>query len=58
MTSVGLDRLAFRAHILETGSSSYRLRTSQAKRREKGPPAAGSTTRSKVREIGRGWGQF
>jgi len=34
-----VDRLTFRAHILETGSSSYRLRTSQAKRKE-GPPAA------------------
>ncbi len=34
-----VDRLTFRAHILETGSSSYRLRTSQAKRKE-GSPAA------------------
>ena len=34
-----VDRLTFRAHILETGSASYRLRTSQAKRKE-GPPAA------------------
>lgn len=34
-----VDRLTFRAHILETGSSSYRLRTSQAKRKE-APPAA------------------
>jgi DNA replication protein DnaC len=34
-----VDRLTFRAHILETGTSSYRLRTSQGKRRE-GPPAA------------------
>jgi DNA replication protein DnaC len=34
-----VDRLTFRAHILETGSSSYRLRTSQGKRKE-GSPAA------------------
>lgn len=34
-----VDRLTFRAHILETGASSYRLRTSQAKRKE-GLPAA------------------
>ena len=34
-----VDRLTFRAHILETGASSYRLRTSQGKRKE-GPPAA------------------
>ena len=34
-----VDRLTFRAHILETGTSSYRLRTSQATRKE-GPPAA------------------
>jgi len=34
-----VDRLTFRAHILETGTSSYRLRTSQGKRKE-GPPAA------------------
>jgi DNA replication protein DnaC len=34
-----VDRLTYRAYILETGSSSYRLRTSQAKRKE-GPPAA------------------
>ena len=34
-----VDRLTFRAHILETGSSSYRLRTSQAKRKE-APPTA------------------
>jgi hypothetical protein len=33
------DRLTFRAHILETGAASYRLRTSQGKRKE-GPPAA------------------
>ena len=29
-----VDRLTFRAHILETDTSSYRLRTSQAKRKE------------------------
>lgn len=29
-----VDRLTFRAHILETGASSYRLRTSQGKRKE------------------------
>src|SRR5450759_2541379 len=34
-----VDRLTFRAHILETGSASYRLRTSHAKRKE-APPAA------------------
>lgn len=34
-----VDRLTFRAHILETGTSSYRLRTSQSRRRE-APPAA------------------
>ncbi len=34
-----VDRLTFRAHILETGTSSYRLRTSRAKRKE-APPAA------------------
>lgn len=34
-----VDRLTFRAHILETGTSSYRLRTSQGKRKE-GSPAA------------------
>jgi len=34
-----VDRLTFRAHILETGSASYRLRTSRSKRKE-GPPAA------------------
>jgi DNA replication protein DnaC len=34
-----VDRLTFRAHILETGTASYRLRTSQGKRKE-GPPAA------------------
>ncbi len=34
-----VDRLTFRAHILETGAASYRLRTSQTKRKE-GPPAA------------------
>lgn len=33
-----VDRLTFRAHILETGTSSYRLRTSRAKRKE-GMPA-------------------
>jgi len=33
------DRLTLRAHILETGAASYRLRTSQAKRKE-APPAA------------------
>jgi DNA replication protein DnaC len=34
-----VDRLTFRAHILETGTSSYRLRTSQAKRKEAPPEA-------------------
>ena len=34
-----VDRLTFRAHILETGAASYRLRTSHGKRKE-GPPAA------------------
>ena len=34
-----VDRLTFRAHILETGAASYRLRTSHAKRKE-APPAA------------------
>ncbi len=34
-----VDRLTFRAHILETGTASYRLRTSQGKQKE-GPPAA------------------
>lgn len=34
-----VDRLTFRAHILETGSSSYRLRTSRAKRKEEAPAA-------------------
>jgi len=34
-----VDRLTFRAHILETGASSYRLRTSQAKRKEASPAA-------------------
>jgi hypothetical protein len=34
-----VDRLTLRAHILETGAASYRLRTSQTKRKE-GPPAA------------------
>jgi DNA replication protein DnaC len=33
-----VDRLTFRAHILETGAASYRLRTSHGKRKE-GPPA-------------------
>jgi DNA replication protein DnaC len=33
-----VDRLTFRAHILETGAASYRLRTSQGKRKE-GPQA-------------------
>ena len=32
-----VDRLTFRAHILETGASSYRLRTSQEKRKEGSP---------------------
>lgn len=32
-----VDRLTFRAHILETGSASYRLRTSQGKRKEGSP---------------------
>ena len=32
-----VDRLTFRAHILETGSASYRLRTSQTKRKEAVP---------------------
>ncbi len=32
-----VDRLTFRAHILETGSASYRLRTSQTKRKEGSP---------------------
>jgi DNA replication protein DnaC len=32
-----VDRLTFRAHILETGSASYRLRTSQTKRKEAAP---------------------
>ncbi len=34
-----VDWHPFRAHILETDRSAYRLRTSQAKRKE-GPPAA------------------
>lgn len=34
-----VDRLTFRAHILETGSSSYRLRVSQRKRKEASPAA-------------------
>jgi DNA replication protein DnaC len=34
-----VDRLTFRAHILETGSESYRLRASRAKRKA-GAPAA------------------
>ena len=34
-----VDRLTFRAHILETGAASYRLRTSHGKRKE-APPAA------------------
>jgi DNA replication protein DnaC len=32
-----VDRLTFRAHILETGSASYRLRTSQTRRKEGSP---------------------
>jgi len=36
-----VDRLTFRAHILETGSSSYRLRTSRARRKEGSPARRG-----------------
>jgi IstB-like ATP binding protein len=32
-----VDRLIFRAHILEAGSALYRLRTSQTKRKEGSP---------------------
>jgi hypothetical protein len=50
-----VDRLTLRAHILETGASSYRLRTSQARPKE-GPPAVLISDPIEGQPIGRGWG--
>nr|WP_308196909.1 ATP-binding protein [Sinomonas terrae] len=38
-----VDRVTFNAHILETGTDSYRLRTSRTSSRRKSTPASASS---------------
>ena len=52
-----VDRLTFRAHILETGTASYRLR-SQPDEAEGGTASGLITDPIEGHVIGRGWGQF
>jgi len=56
LSAAVVDRLTFRARILETGAASYRLRTSQASaRRDRHRP---DQRPIEAHEIGRGWVQF
>lgn len=43
-----VDRITFNAHILETGTESYRLRTSKSSARRKRGPTASVASSSRV----------